>query len=281
MGLDHDKLKQRRAGARSGSGWRPKAGVNVLRFLPPHSKYLDDGPADWEDLENLAIEYKMHYFKIEGKPTEVSLCLDELKQRCPACDMWRAHRKSDDPGLVEMAGEISPADTYLFNILDLNNLQAGIQRWSANWTCWDAIMEIGGNHAYGNVVDPADGIDFIITLTPGSRTKSGFNQYSALPLPTRTNVLPVLEPIADWRNQLDALADQITGAKKPEEITALLTEIGFPPPGGAAPVTAVPAVPDTPPVANATPAEAVGTPVPVAPSGPVAVGVDVPGAGPV
>ncbi len=269
MGLDHDKLKQRRAGARSGSGWRPKAGVNVLRFLPPHSKYLDDGPADWEDLENFAIEYKMHYFKIEGRPTEVTLCLAELKQRCPACDTWRIHRKSEDPGLKEMAREIAPADQYLFNILDLGNLQAGIQKWSANWTCWDKVMEIGGNPAWGNVVDPANGVDFQVTMTPGSSTRSGYNSYSVTPNPTRTTVMAILEGIEDWRKVLDDLESQKVEPKTAEEVIGLLKEIGFPQltpkakspaaPAAPAPVTAAPVEP----AASAPPVEVHSTPIPI------------------
>lgn len=222
-----DALKKRRAG-RGGSGWRPREGANRIRILPPRARYL----TAWDQMEDLSISYKMHFFRIEGKPTEVSRCLEQGKQRCPACDTWRAYRKSDDLGLKELAKQVAPTDQYLFNVLDINNLQAGIQTWGANYTCWDKIMEIAANPAWGNVVDPANGINFEITMTPGSRSRTGFNQYSVTPEPQRTTVMPVLDGIADWQVVLDALETHINEAKEADEVTALLQEMGFPPAGG-------------------------------------------------
>jgi hypothetical protein len=94
--LDHDKLGKSRAGARAGMGWKPKPGQNKIRILPPHSRYL----SDWDALENLAIPFTMHYFAVEGRPTEVSRCLNERGEKCPACAVWRVNHKSEDPGLA-------------------------------------------------------------------------------------------------------------------------------------------------------------------------------------
>jgi len=238
MPLDHDKLKRSKAGSRAGFGWKPKGGDNRVRVLPPGSQFL----ANWEALENLALPYKIHFLKIEGRPPEVTRCLEELKQRCPACDTWRVHRKSDDPGLKEMARDIAPADQYLFNILDIANLQAGIQPWPANWTCWDKIMEIAANPLWGNVVDPADGVNFIVTMTPAATSRTGYNTYSVLPEPQRTTVMSVLEAIANWQAALDELGSHVTEPKADEEIRSLLEELGFPAIAGGArrPVAPVP-----------------------------------------
>ncbi len=258
MGLDHEKLKQARAGARGGGGWKTRVGENRIRVLPPHSSFLDN----WEELENLAMPYKMHFFKIEGRPTEASLCLEELKQRCPACDTWRIHRRSEDPGLKEMAKQIAPADQYLFNIIDIGNIAGGIQRWAANWTCWDKILEIAGNPAWGNVADPASGVNFLVNMTPGSATKSGYNTYSVIPEPTRTSVIAILDTIENWQAALDTLEHQKTEPKEGAEIKTLLAEIGFPGFEQAAPpATAAP--PPTP----AAPAAPAATPQPVAAEG--------------
>lgn len=226
MSLDHDKLKQRRAGNRGGMGWKPKDGENRLRILPPASKFL----GAWDQLSDVAVSYKMHYFRIEGRQTEVSRCLEEIKQRCPACEAWRSHRKSTDPGLKELAKQVAPADSYLMNVLDINNLQAGIQHWGANYTCWDKILEIVANPAWGNVLDPENGVNFVVNMTPGNKSRTGYNQYSVLPEPQRTTVQAVLEQDSAWREKLDALGDQITAAKDAVEIQALLDEMGFPPP---------------------------------------------------
>lgn len=260
MSLDHDKLKKTRAGARSGATWKPKDGDNRVRVLPPRAAYL----GAWDQMGDLSIQYDVHYFPIEGrKPTETSRCLRQLKQQCPACDMFWAWQKSEDPAMKELAKSVRPTTQYLFNILDINNLQAGIQPWAANFTCWDKIMAIAGNAGWGNVVDPANGNNFTVTLTPKGRTKSGYNQYEAIPDPQPTTVMEILEAIPDWEGVLDSLEGNIPAAKAPEEIRTLLDEMGFPPTDGkprAAPSSPTPSAP-----APATP-----RPVPAAGPKPVA-----------
>ena len=273
MGLDHGKLKQAKAGARAGSGWKPKAGDNIIRILPPNSAVLQN----WEELENLALAYKLHYFRIEGRPTEVSLCLEENKQRCPACEAWRIHHKSEDLGLKEMAKQIAPADSYLMNIIDLGNVSTGIQRWGANWTSWDKIMDIASNPAWGNVVDPANGIDFNVIMTPKGQSRSGYNAYNVVPNGgQRTTVMAILDQIEGWQASLDLLPEQKAAPKEAEEIKGLLGDMGFP---GYTPATIAPATPLTPagaPAPNAlvaTVAPAVAAPAVAAPVAPIAAAI--------
>lgn len=269
-GIDYGKLKQRRSGARASFGWKPKEGENRVRVLPPNAAVLDD----WGLLTDIAVSQKLHYFRVEGRPTEVSLCLEHNRERCPACDAWRAWRKSDDPGLKELARQVSPSDQYLLNIIDINNPQAGIQYWGANYTCWDKILEIVANPDWGNVLDPANGVDFVVNLTPGSKSRTGFNSYSVMPSPQRTSVMPILETDPDWRGKLDGLAEQINAAKERDELTGLLVEMGFPPPAGyknpvpqpeynAPPPAAPPAPAPVPTPAPAPPPQAAPQPVPV------------------
>ena len=265
-----EALKQRRAGSSRGFGWKAKENANKVRILPPHSKFI----GNWDQMTDLAVTFRIHYFKIEGKQTEVSRCLDELKQQCPACAMSRAHRKSTDPGLQELAKSIRASDQYLFNILDINNLQAGIQAWGANYTCWDKIMEIAANPAWGCVVDPANGVNFEVTMTPGNRSRSGHNAYSVTPEPQRTTVMAILEAIEGWQEKLNTLPDHITPPKTAEEISGYLDDMGFPPitgsrpPGGGAPLPVNPAVQAIPvggaPMAISIPgAPATAAPAPV------------------
>lgn len=232
-GINHDKLRQQRE-RRGGAGWKPKEGVNRIRILPPNSRVIDD----WNTLENLAISYKMHFFRRQGQPTETSRCLTEHepRKRCPACEAWRMYSKATDPALSELAKQVSPADNYLFNVLDLNGLQAGIQPWGANYTCWDKVMEIAANPMWGNVVDPACGINFEVTLTPGAKSRTGYNQYSVSPERESTTVMAILEQLPNWRATLDALEMQKTAFKTEDEIRSYLDEMGFPPAGGGTPV---------------------------------------------
>lgn len=226
--INHDRLRQQRERRGSGNGWKAKEGANRIRVLPPHSRHLED----WNTLENFAIPYKMHFFRRTGQPTETSRCLGEQRKRCPACEAWRTYGKASDPALAELAKQVAPADNYLFNILDLNNIPGGIQPWGANYTCWDKIMEIGANPMWGNIVDPACGINFEVTLTPGTRSRTGYNQWSVNPEREATTVMEILEQIPNWRATLDALEDQKTPFKTDEEIKQFLEEMGFPSSGG-------------------------------------------------
>jgi gp32 DNA binding protein like len=279
MAINHDKLKKTRAGSRAGTGWRPREGSNKVRILPPHSRYIDN----WDALEDFAIKFKMHFLRVQGRMA-VSRCLQEVKQKCPACDLYWAHKDSSDPALVELAKGVRAADQYLFNVLDLSNLQSGIQPWSANYTCWDKIMELGANPAWGNIIDPANGINFDISMTPGTRSRTGFNQYGVTPEPQYTTVMEVLESIPDWKAQLDALVDQIPAPLPVDELVGILAEIGFPSvQAGQAQVTApVAGAPRAVNAPGAAPLRA-AAPVPVgapAVAGPRPVAVSVPGAAP-
>lgn len=286
MGLNHEKLKKTKDGARGGTGWKTAIGQNRVFILPPHSEYLDE--AKQEELENLALQCKMHYFKIDGRPTEVSRCLEDLGQRCPACEAWRINRKSEDPGLKEMAKEVSPSDQYLFNMIDINNPQNGVQGWSANYTCWNGIMGIGCNAMWGDVNDPTNGVIFDITMTPGTQTKTGRNQYSVDPEPNRASVMNILETIENWEEVLDTLVAMQPEAKEPDEIRSLLEEIGFPmvnttrgqrviegsappAPASVAPPPVATIVPTAIPAPVAAAAPPAATPVPTTAAPPVAV----------
>jgi hypothetical protein len=220
--LNYDALKSSRASARGGT-WKPRVGVNKVRILPPRSAYLNN----WAELRNFAIPYRLHFFNLANNRTEVSRCLDELKQKCPACEAWRNYRKSNDPAVKQRANRAGPSDQYLFNVLDLNNLAAGVQPWAANFSCWDKIMEIGANPSWGNIVHPVDGVDLEITVTAGTETRSGYNSYSVMPVRTSVNLAPVLERLPEWQQSLDELESFITPAKEASEIIALLVQVGL------------------------------------------------------
>ncbi len=224
MGIDHDKIRKARAGGRGGRGWRPKNGPNTIVVLPPHTRYM----ADLDSVEDFSIMCGIHYFKIEGRRGEASRCLEDLGRPCPACIAWRTHRKSSDPVLAEMAAEIKMSEQHLFNILDVNDLEKGVQAWGANWTCWDGIMDIGGNPQWGDVIDPTNAVQFTVTLTPGTQTRTGRNTYSITPNPNRVNIMSVLEAFEDWREKMDALVDNAPEEKTVDEILGLLREIGLP-----------------------------------------------------
>src|SRR3990167_7047187 len=106
MGTLHDKLAERRTQQGFTSGWKPKDGDNHVVVLPPHSKFI----GNFDAMGDLALQFKLHYFRIEGRQTEVSRCRQDLGQRCLACQAWRLYKDSDDPAVQKMADDIRAAD---------------------------------------------------------------------------------------------------------------------------------------------------------------------------
>lgn len=233
MTTAHERLKSKLAGARAGFGWKPKDGDNPVFILPPASKYVDN----LDQLEDLAFEFKAHYFRIEGQQGEASRCLTDARgEKCPACMMHRQHANAADPALKEMAKSIRQADSYIFNMLDLNDVQKGVQRWAANWTCWTSIMEIASNPAWGFVYDPRDGVPFVVTFTPAAKSRTKNNSYKVMPQPPpRITVYDILMANPAGLAALDGIEDAAMETKSAEEIITLLDLMGFPPlPGTAA-----------------------------------------------
>lgn len=235
MPINHAKLKANRESNRRGNGWRPKEGPNRIVVLAPHSRFYTDEAAE---LTELALKYRSHYFKMEGRPTEITLCLEETKERCPACLAWRAYKKCGDAALEQMAKDISPSDQYYMNIIDLNNLEGGIQHWPANYTCWDGVIEVATQPQWGDVVALDNAVAFSIELVPGNRTKTRRNQYKVVPERETLDMREVIDALPDWEAKLDALATQHNAPMKASEIEALLEEIGFPPIPGKSSVRA-------------------------------------------
>lgn len=260
MSLNHDRLKQTKAeGSRTGQGWKTKENDNFIRVLPPHSRYLND----WAAMTDVSIQYEMHFFRIEGQQfPQVSRCLKDLKLQCPACDTYWAHHKSGDPGLKQLADQVRSARVYLMNVLDINNLAAGVQHWKSNYTCWNAILDMAANADFGNILDPANGVNLIVSMTPKSKSRTGFPQYTVAPERDggaagpvrRTTVSQILAGMPDWQQKMDALENEVEAAKKPEEIMQLLADMGFPiqgyqrrrPVAGAAPNATLNVAPSAP-----------------------------------
>lgn len=266
--LNHDKLKQART-RQDGPGWKPKDGdQNLIRVLPPSSAVL----TNWDLMTNIAAPVKVHYFKRDDQPTVVVRCPEEMKLPCPACALWRRFRKlDDDVAAKEQVKEISASTSYYMNILDCHDLQKGVQVWAANYTCWDKILEIAANPAYGNVLDPANGVNFYINKTPGTKTRTGRNAYSATPEPQRTEVLSLLNAnFPGWEAKLDEVLAAVPRWPEAGEIDTLLQECGMgeylaPSTAPTMPSAMRPVVSAPAPVSMAPSPVSMGAPAPVSP----------------
>lgn len=219
--LDLDGVRKRKQ-KRSGGGWRPDDGPNKVRILPPTSEYFDG------DIDFIALSCNIHYFRQEGYDTVVSRCLRDNDQYCPACEQVSQFRDDDqaDPALSKTADDISRTERHFFNVIDLEEPDMGVQAYQCGYNVHKALLEYAANPEWGDFMHPEEGRDVTITLTPGSRTKSGWNEYSVQPAPDRTDRRDLLPD--NWRDQLDQLEYALPEYMEREEMLRVLDRLGFP-----------------------------------------------------
>ncbi len=219
MGLNINEM-QNRKNRISNAGWRPKAGANEVRLLPPTAEYFD------ADIDFFALEFNMHFFRQDGFNTEVARCPRDSGEYCPVCETAAKHKEDGDPALKEAAKNISRVQRFLMNILDLDDPESGVQPYTAGWTIWNGVLEYLANPKWGDILDPENGHSIIINLTPASKSRTGWNTYSVQPDPERTDVTDLLDE--DWIDTLDDLKDSIPQSKDTDELITILKRMGFP-----------------------------------------------------
>lgn len=244
----------------SGSGFKPKPGENKIRVLWPTRAYLE------ETARSMSFHFRSHFVKkVEGRDLVVFRCLRDFDQSCPACEFFFRHRKDDDAGVAAVAGDFGNSQRFIMNILDLNNVEGGVQRFETGPQVHNGILEYVANERWGNCMHPGpDGRNFFVRLIPANESGTGYNKYVVEPDPEKSSVLDLLPP--DWVDQLDGLEDHAAETWDANRIAELVHEakvqVGLaanaPFPGAAAPAPA----PQAPPAAAA--------PTPAAPQQPSA-----------
>ena len=262
MPLDLDKLNQKKA-RRSVSGWTPKEGDNTVRILPHTKRYFD------ESLDDFAVEFYSHFLKAEGMDTVVVRCLRDKGEKCPFCESVRSHRESTDQGLKKAADDIRRAERHLMNIVDLTNIDSGIQHYECGPMVYDGVLDYAANPQWGDIFSPEKGCNLILNLISALKSRSGYNTYKVQPHRESTDIRPHLKD--GWEGRLDEVSAAIPEYPSPDVVT-LWMEVLFPGTAGnsgaapnpapVAPPTGNPAAPvATPPAAQPTPAAA-PSPVP-------------------
>lgn len=223
MALNMDALRQKKEKRSGGFGWKPKAGENTIRVLPPSQEYFEG------DVDDFAIEYQVHFLKQEGYDTVVSRCLRDKGEYCPVCEAAAKFKDSKDAELQAFAKDIRRGEQHAMNILDLDREGGGVQGYVCGYNVYNAILEFAANPKWGDLLSPEEGRDIVLKLTPGSEARSGYNTYAVSPDPEKTDVTEILEEeCEDWQADLDELPSLVTGYLGENELVAILDRMGFP-----------------------------------------------------
>ena len=218
MGLDVNKLQERaeRKSAKRTDRFNLQDGENYLRLLPPSLEYLK------EDVDYITFEYLMHYnLGIEGNRTaEVCPKILGKQHRCPICEVVFKLYKTQDATDKTLAGSIRAKGRHIYNVLDLNNLDKGIQIMETGPKIYDEIVKFIANPKYSDILDLDQGRNITITKTPGKESSSGFAEYDVIPDPDITSIKDKLPE--NWKKQLIKLEASIPVPKSYEEIKNIL-----------------------------------------------------------
>ena len=188
-------------------------GDNILRVLPPSSKYFT------EEIDHFDFKMLVHYnFGPEGSPPIVCPRTRDKTARCPICETARRLRRN--PATKELAGEMGARTRYLMNIVDMEHPERGVQVCEVGPSVHDPIFEVAVDRDYGDVLDLKVGRNFKVTLTPSSRSKTGYNSYAVLAGANPSSVKEVLPK--GWKEKIDALKGRIHESPTFEELDSLV-----------------------------------------------------------
>lgn len=252
MGLDLDKLKSKKA-RRTGTGWTPKEGDNLIRILPHSSSYFTEALGDF------ALEFRSHFLKVEGSETQVFRCIKDRKGICGFCAASGKYKDSENPKLKKNAEQIRGSERHLMNIINLNDIPTGIQTYECGPKVYNGILDFMANPAWGDLSDPKEGRNVTLQMKPQGKTTSGYNEYAVLPHPQKTDITPHLS--GEWHEKLDGLEASLPAFPTDEDVVRWLGVLGFED-GAPVPVAAAVASPASPTVAP-LPAPTAAAPAPV------------------
>lgn len=218
MGVDVKKLKEKwdKKGAKRADRLELQDGDNYLRLLPPSLEYL------MEDVPYIHYEYPMHYkLGVEGNTTsEPCPKVNGKQHRCPVCETVFKLYGTKDPEDKALAGKIRAKTRFIFNALDLNNLEKGIQILESGSTIYDAVLKFITNPKYCDILDLDKGRNITITKTPEKETSSGFVEYDVIPDPDITSIKAKLPQ--NWKESIAKLKNARPMPKSYDELKKIL-----------------------------------------------------------
>lgn len=218
MPIDYGKLKEKFDKKNQGRGDRLslKDGENYIRLLPPSIEYMT------ESVDYICFEYLQHAnIGVEGNKTmEVCPKTFGKQNKCPICEAAYRLYKENSVESRTLGNSIRAKKKYLFNALDLNDLDKGVQILEVGPKIYEYFVVYITNPKWGDLLDLDKGHNIVINRTPKEKTTSGYVEYSVAPDPeifVVRNKLP-----KNFKEAISNLKNQVPKAKSYEELKSLL-----------------------------------------------------------
>lgn len=210
MGIDFEGLKNNdnTYGKRSSfNRWKPSAGENVVRILPPTMRYFK------EDINYFSEVFNNHFVSLGKNQFEVFRCLRDHPEttKCPACTFFFKYKDNPKEELSQMAYRFNSSVRHIMNVIVVEteggDAPEGVQVYECGPGVYDDIKLYAENKRYGDIFHPKEGRNMIIHLTPGKEHKTGRNQYNVNPDIDSSSVVHLLGD--DWKNKINSLEDEV------------------------------------------------------------------------
>lgn len=132
--------------------WKPKDGRNKIRIVP--SMYDPDNPFTELTFYGSISKYPM-------------LALSNLGQQDPVLEFAENLRNLGGKDNWSLAGKISPRPRYFVPVIVRGEEEQGVRLWNIGVTIYKALMQLAADEEVGDYTDISNGIDIIVTRTPG------------------------------------------------------------------------------------------------------------------
>ncbi|MEK7112872.1 MAG: hypothetical protein AAB875_06190 [Patescibacteria group bacterium] len=167
MPLDPNKYKKQQQELKSkrGNTWKPSEGEagNIIRvFLFGHKVTDEDVKRGFYGKENLNKAQQELNFKVVRHFSVLEDSKRPVFSTAFLMEKYKAWRDSNEESVQEQAKEIKPQTAYAINILDINDMEKGIQTWLCPSTVMDSILDYWNDPDYGDSIFGCKGRDFKI-----------------------------------------------------------------------------------------------------------------------
>jgi len=218
MGVDAKSLQEKfnRKGSQRADRLKLEDGDNYLRLLPPTLEYLK------EDVDYISVDYIIHYrVGYEGNYShEICPRTNGRQHKCPICEAVNKLYATKDESDKQLAGRIRGKTRYCFNVIDLNNLDKGVQILEQGSQIYTEILKFISNPKYSDILDLDKGRNVTITKIPEKESSTGYVKYEFIPDPDVTSTKEKLPK--DWKEQITKLEKSMEKPKSYDELKKIL-----------------------------------------------------------
>lgn len=192
--------------------WKAKDGRNIIRILPIGGVL----PTDW---------VTPYPFILSGVHPKMGLSLNETvycarlthNKACPICNfVWKLYNTKDDNDL-KLAKTIKAYNRVIANIIDLSDVDKGVQKFAFGKTLARKIMSYIDDPEFAPLLDADRGHNFIVI----KKTVDGYPNYDDSRPEVKTIALSQIYP--KWKEEAHDLKKEIV-EKSYDELMAILND---------------------------------------------------------